>query len=156
MIKDLNKGTIKVKFSNILSWANFYWVIGILCLSVPYNVSWSLGNGNFGYDIRNTIILSIVGIFLFTFSSKKDSAVGGNSPSLIDRLIIGLQLTLLMSLIGLAYFGLNVTVYMIVLGSVAFLQWAKLIIVRHKAISEEGNKLFHTILNQSWLSLIHI
>ena len=85
MIKDLNKGTIKVKFSNILSWANFYWVIGILCLSVPYNISWSLGNGNFGYDIRNTIILSIIGVFLFTFSSKKDSAEGGNFPPIIDR-----------------------------------------------------------------------
>ena len=152
MIKDLNKGTIKVKFSNILSWSNFYWVIGILCFSVPYNISWSLGNGNFGYDIRNTIILSIVGIFLFTFSSKKYSAVGCNSPSIIDRLIIGLQLTLLMSLIGLAYFGLNVTVYMFVLGSVAFLQWAKLILVRHNAISEKGNKFFHTILNQSWVT----
>ena len=124
MIKDLNKGTIKVKFSNILSCANFYWVIGILCLSVPYNISWSLGNGNFGYDIRNTIILSIIGVFLFTFSSKKDSAEGGNFPPIIDRLIIGLQLTLLVSLIGLAYFGLNVTVYIFVLGSVVVLQWS--------------------------------
>ena len=129
MIKDLNKGAIKVKFSNILSWSNFYWVIGILCFSVPYNISWSLGNGNFGYDIRNTIILSIIGIFLFTFSSKKNSASVGNFPPIIDRLIIGLQLTLLVSLIGLAYFGLNVTVYMFVLGSVVLLQWSKLILV---------------------------
>ena len=67
MTNDLYEAPIKSVYSKVLSMANLSWIVGLLCLSVPYNVCWSLGNGNFGYDILNTIYFAALGIFLFRF-----------------------------------------------------------------------------------------
>ena len=67
MTNDLYEAPKKSVCSKILSMANLSWIVGLLCLSVPYNVCWSLGNGNFGYDILNTIYFAALGIFLFRF-----------------------------------------------------------------------------------------
>ena len=45
MTNDLYEAPIKSVYSKVLSMANLSWIVGLLCLSVPYNVCWSLGNG---------------------------------------------------------------------------------------------------------------
>ena len=75
MTINLNRWTTKVEFSKILSLVNFSWIIGILCLSVPYNIFWSLGNGNFGYDILNTVGLSVVGVVVLLFHFRRHDKV---------------------------------------------------------------------------------
>ena len=153
MTINLNRWTTKVEFSKILSLVNFSWIIGILCLSVPYNIFWSLGNGNFGYDILNTVGLSVVGVVVLLFHFRRHDKVNlndGKKYAVIDYVIFGFHFVLLIGLVGLAYLNLRLDLYLSFLGATIVFQWAVLIHSQLKNHSGKSREIIRPLLNRSW------
>ena len=153
MTINLNRWTIKVEFSKILSLVNFSWLIGTLCLSVPYNIFWSLGNGNFGYDILNTVGLSVVGVVVLLFHFRRNDKVNlkdGKKYAVIDYVIFGFHFVLLMGLVGLIYLNLRLDLYLLFLCATIVFQWGVLIHSQFKNLSGKSREIIRPFLNRSW------
>ena len=152
MTNDLYEAPKKSVCSKILSMANLSWIVGLLCLSVPYNVCWSLGNGNFGYDILNTIYFAALGIFLFRFPVvlEKNSESKAKPNKSVDYLNISFHLLIIILLAGLAYFNLSPKLYLLVLCLFSVFYWSFLVLPILKSLSVSKELLIRKTLKSSW------
>ena len=150
---DLDEATAKFRYSNFLSNVTLSWIVGLLCLSVPYNVCWGLGNGNFGYDILNTIYFAALGVFLvrmpLDLENISDSKIKSNR--IIGYLNIVFHVVILMLLTGLAYFNFSIKLYLLALCLTVTFHWFVWAVSIAKSWSFSKELFFRRALKSSWV-----
>ncbi|MAB60743.1 MAG: hypothetical protein CMO46_09440 [Verrucomicrobiales bacterium] len=150
---DLDEATAKFRYSNFLSNVTLSWIVGLLCLSVPYNVCWGLGNGNFGYDILNTIYFAALGVFLvrmpLDLENISDSKIKSNR--IIGYLNIVFYVVILMLLTGLAYFNFSIKLYLLALCLTVTFHWFVWAVSIAKSWSFSKELFFRKALKSSWV-----
>ena len=150
---DLDEATAKFRYSNFLSNVTLSWIVGLLCLSVPYNVCWGLGNGNFGYDILNTIYFAALGVFLvrmpLDLENISDSKIKSNR--IIGYLNIVFYVVILMLLTGLAYFNFSIKLYLLALCLTVTFHWFVWAVSIAKSWSFSKELFFRRALKSSWV-----